>query len=96
VSPQMCGTACYLPVNRMHFDVLRPLKQGIDEIRLEHVTLPERLDQHLRFGNDGKDDAPSTGLGVSEQPVKERIVRVHPVEEIDQRAGIEAEPAGPR
>jgi hypothetical protein len=85
----------HLSVNGPDFDVLRPLKQSVDEIRLEHVTVTQRLDQHLRLGDDGKDNDPSACLALPEQPVKKLIVRFFPVEEIDQRAGIEAEPAGP-
>jgi hypothetical protein len=85
-----------LSVNGPDFDVLRPLKQGLDKFHLPHVTFPEGLDQHLRLGNDGQYDASITGLGFLEQLVEKRVVRLCPVEEIDQRARIEAEPAGLR
>jgi len=86
----------HLSLNGPDFDVLRPLEQGLDKFHLPDVTFPERLDQHLRLGNDGQYDASITGLGFSEQPVERRVVRLCPVEEVDQRARIEAEPAGLR
>jgi hypothetical protein len=76
--------------------MLRPLKQGVDELCLEHVTVTERLDQHFSFGNDRQHNASRTGLGLPEEPVKEFIVRLFPVEEIDECAGVEAESTGPR
>jgi hypothetical protein len=61
-SPQNCGPTSQLSVDSTHFDMLRALKQGIDPLHLMYVTLPHRLDKHLRLGDDGKHHRSSTSL----------------------------------